>query len=190
MTLNMALIPNSGRKAAVGKVRTLTTNTNSLYQGRMENCQNQRQVKALFPVHWELTNHPRQVAEEDYDFDSDSNDTEEEERPSPVKRSKKSNKADSDESSVIYIFLFILPIMLSSFMYLLQMENGDDQVDVLWLPEIEEVFGFPRHYTDVGNLSRSERQKLLGHTWSVPIITFIMSKLKNYTLPATSHLSD
>ena len=119
MTLNMALIPNSGRKAAVGTVRTLTTNTNSLYQGRMENCQNQRQVKALFPVHWELTNHPRQVAEEDYDFDSDSNDTEEEERPSPVKRSKKSNKADSDESSVIYIFLFILPIMLSSFMYLL-----------------------------------------------------------------------
>jgi len=106
MTLNMALIPNSGRKAAVGKVRTLTTNTNSLYQGRMENCQNQRQVKALFPVHWELNNHPRQVADEHYDYDSDSNDTEEEEeRPSPVKRSKKSNKADSDESSVKRLFL-------------------------------------------------------------------------------------
>ena len=113
MTLNMALIPNSGRKAAVGKVRTLTTNTNSLYQGRMENCQNQRQVKALFPVHWELTNHPRQVADED-DFDSDSNDTEEEERPSPVKRSKKSNKADSDESSVIYIFFLIFYLHLLS----------------------------------------------------------------------------
>lgn len=65
------------------------------------------------------------------------------------------------------------------------MEAGcSEKVDVLWLPEIEEVFGYPRHYTDVGNLSRGDRQKLLGHTWSVPIIAFIMSKLKNYTLPA------
>ena len=67
-----------------------------------------------------------------------------------------------------------------------QEEERDEQVDVLWLPEIEEVFGYPRHYTDVGNLSRSDRQKLLGHTWSVPIIAFIMSQLKNYTLQATS----
>lgn len=57
-------------------------------------------------------------------------------------------------------------------------------MDVLWLPEIEEVFGFPRHYTDVGNLSRSDRQKLLGHTWSVPIITFIFSRLRDYTVAA------
>lgn len=53
MTLNMALIPNSGRQAALNKVRTLTTNTNSLLQGRTENCNSRKDIMSLFPVHWD-----------------------------------------------------------------------------------------------------------------------------------------
>jgi hypothetical protein len=51
----------------------------------------------------------------------------------------------------------------------------------LWLQEIEKVFGFPQHYTDVGNISRTDRQKLLGHAWSVPVIAHIFTPLKEYT---------
>lgn len=63
-------------------------------------------------------------------------------------------------------------------------EEDLSQADVLWLQEIEHVFGLPRHFTDVGNLSRSDRQKLLGHAWSVPVIVSIFSHLKDYTLTA------
>jgi hypothetical protein len=50
--------------------------------------------------------------------------------------------------------------------------------DILWLPELERVFGFPRHYTDFGNLTISKRQQLLGRSWSVPVIKWIFEPLK------------
>lgn len=49
-TLDKSLMPNSGRKATQRKIRTLTTNTNSLLQGRTENCSNRREITSLFPV--------------------------------------------------------------------------------------------------------------------------------------------
>jgi len=158
MTLDMALIPNSGRHAALSKVRTLTTNTNSLLQGRTENCSNRKEIMSLFPVHWDASKaEATKSPEKDGETSSSS-------RKKKKKKKSRHHHEESDHASE---------------------EDGDkEQVDVLWLPEIEEVFGYPRHYTDVGNLSRSDRQKLLGHTWSVPIIAFIMSQLKNYTLQA------
>lgn len=42
------------------------------------------------------------------------------------------------------------------------------------------IFGFPEHYTDVANLSASRRLKLLGQSWSVPVIRHLLSPLCNY----------
>lgn len=50
LTLDKSLMPNSGRRATQAKVRTLTTNTNSLLQGRTENCANRKELASLFPV--------------------------------------------------------------------------------------------------------------------------------------------
>ena len=93
MTLNMALIPNSGRQAALSKVRTLTTNTNSLLQGRTENCISRKDLMSLFPVHWDskLQPQPRERHEES---------------PSTSRKKKRRKKArhspeKSDRSSVI-----------------------------------------------------------------------------------------
>ena len=54
------------------------------------------------------------------------------------------------------------------------------------------LFGFPDHYTDVANLGRHGRQKLLGRAWSVPVIRHLFSPLKEFyksstqsTLPST-----
>ena len=44
--------------------------------------------------------------------------------------------------------------------------------------KLYRLFGFPDHYTDVGNLGRSGRQKLLGKAWSVPVIRHLLSPLK------------
>lgn len=49
-TLEKSLMPNSGRRAAQDKIRTLTTNTNSLLQGRTENCKSSKDLASLFPV--------------------------------------------------------------------------------------------------------------------------------------------
>ncbi|XP_039872980.1 DNA (cytosine-5)-methyltransferase 3A-like [Simochromis diagramma] len=38
----------------------------------------------------------------------------------------------------------------------------DNKEDILWCTEMERVFGFPVHYTDVSNMSRLARQRLLG----------------------------
>ena len=43
-------MPNSGRRAAQDKIRTLTTNANSLLQGRTENCKSSKDFASLFPV--------------------------------------------------------------------------------------------------------------------------------------------
>ncbi|NWH45212.1 DNM3B methyltransferase, partial [Fregata magnificens] len=48
------------------------------------------------------------------------------------------------------------------------------------LPGMNRIFGFPVHYTDVSNIGRGARQKLLGRSWSVPVIRHLFSPLKDY----------
>ncbi|KAJ8265270.1 hypothetical protein COCON_G00143690 [Conger conger] len=52
--------------------------------------------------------------------------------------------------------------------------------DILWCTELERIFGFPVHYTDVSNMGRGARQKLLGRSWSVPVIRHLFAPLKDY----------
>ncbi|XP_011876208.1 PREDICTED: uncharacterized protein LOC105566647 isoform X2 [Vollenhovia emeryi] len=54
------------------------------------------------------------------------------------------------------------------------------KTDTIWITELEEIFGFPRHYTDVKNLSATNRQKLLGRSWSVQTLTAILQPLCFY----------
>ncbi|KAK2588190.1 hypothetical protein KPH14_004229 [Odynerus spinipes] len=53
-----------------------------------------------------------------------------------------------------------------------------DEADSLWITELEEIFGFPRHYTDVKNLSATKRQRLIGKSWSVQTLTAIFRSLR------------
>ena len=48
------------------------------------------------------------------------------------------------------------------------------------LPYPSRIFGFPKHYTDVRNMNRKERQKVLGKSWSVPVIRHLFAPLKDY----------
>ncbi|XP_073794109.1 DNA (cytosine-5)-methyltransferase 3B isoform X7 [Danio rerio] len=48
------------------------------------------------------------------------------------------------------------------------------------LPGMKRIFGFPVHYTDVSNMGRGARQKLLGRSWSVPVIRHLFAPLKDY----------
>ena len=57
-------------------------------------------------------------------------------------------------------------------------DTGGD--DGLWTTEMERIFGFPSHYTDIGNLSRVSRQRLLGRAWSVPVVRHLLAPLKDY----------
>ncbi|KAK7128668.1 hypothetical protein R3I94_017036 [Phoxinus phoxinus] len=56
--------------------------------------------------------------------------------------------------------------------------NGKD--DSLWITELEKIFGFPKHYTDVKNMGRMQRQRVLGKSWSVPVIRHLLAPLKDY----------
>ncbi|XP_023652416.1 DNA (cytosine-5)-methyltransferase 3B-like isoform X1 [Paramormyrops kingsleyae] len=56
--------------------------------------------------------------------------------------------------------------------------NGKE--DILWCTEMERIFGFPVHYTDVSNMGRGARQRLLGRSWSVPVIRHLFAPLKDY----------
>ncbi|XP_023682297.1 DNA (cytosine-5)-methyltransferase 3A isoform X1 [Paramormyrops kingsleyae] len=56
----------------------------------------------------------------------------------------------------------------------------NEKEDILWCSEMERVFGFPVHYTDVSNMSRLARQRLLGRSWSVPVIRHLFAPLKEY----------
>ncbi|KAA8591366.1 hypothetical protein FQN60_002309 [Etheostoma spectabile] len=56
--------------------------------------------------------------------------------------------------------------------------NGKE--DYLWCTEMEQIFGFPKHYTDVNNMGRNQRQKVLGRSWSVPVIRHLFAPLKDY----------
>ncbi|XP_061529922.1 DNA (cytosine-5)-methyltransferase 3C-like [Phycodurus eques] len=56
----------------------------------------------------------------------------------------------------------------------------NDKEDFLWLTEMEQIFGFPKHYTDVNNMGRMQRQKVLGRSWSVPVVRHLLAPLKDY----------
>ncbi|XP_054709326.1 DNA (cytosine-5)-methyltransferase 3B-like [Uloborus diversus] len=56
--------------------------------------------------------------------------------------------------------------------------NGE--CDVIWVTELERIFGFPLHYTDTGNLSITTRRELLGRSWSVPVIKNILRPLRHF----------
>ncbi|XP_050951787.1 DNA (cytosine-5-)-methyltransferase 3 beta, duplicate b.2 [Labeo rohita] len=56
--------------------------------------------------------------------------------------------------------------------------NGKD--DNIWITEMEKIFGFPKHYTDVKNMGRMQRQRVLGKSWSVPVIRHLLAPLKDY----------
>ncbi|XP_061701921.1 DNA (cytosine-5)-methyltransferase 3C-like [Syngnathoides biaculeatus] len=56
--------------------------------------------------------------------------------------------------------------------------NGKE--DFLWLTEMEQIFGFPKHYTDVNNMGRVQRQRVLGRSWSVPVVRHLLAPLKDY----------
>ncbi|KAL1467384.1 hypothetical protein MTO96_042227 [Rhipicephalus appendiculatus] len=43
-----------------------------------------------------------------------------------------------------------------------------------------QLFGFPRHYTDVGNISLGKRRQLLGKAWSVPVVCHILRPLRSF----------
>ncbi|XP_038550948.1 DNA (cytosine-5)-methyltransferase 3C-like, partial [Micropterus salmoides] len=58
------------------------------------------------------------------------------------------------------------------------LQNGRE--DNLWITELEKIFGFPKHYTDVRNMNRQQRQKVLGKAWSVPVIRHLFAPLKDY----------
>ncbi|XP_068671566.1 DNA (cytosine-5)-methyltransferase 3A-like [Montipora capricornis] len=58
--------------------------------------------------------------------------------------------------------------------------DGQEKEDILWITEMERLFGLPSHYTDVSNMGRSQRQRLLGKSWSVPVIRHLLSPLKDY----------
>ncbi|KAM8864144.1 uncharacterized protein AB9W97_018615 isoform 1-T3 [Spinachia spinachia] len=58
------------------------------------------------------------------------------------------------------------------------LQNGKE--DNLWITELERIFGFPKHYTDVRNMNRQQRQKVLGKAWSVPVIRHLFAPLKDY----------
>ena len=52
--------------------------------------------------------------------------------------------------------------------------------------DVIRLFGFPDHYTDVANLGRCGRQRLLGKAWSVPVIRHLLSPLKDYFKSSTT----
>ena len=56
--------------------------------------------------------------------------------------------------------------------------NGDN--DGVWITELEQIFGFSRHYTDVRNLCATKRLKLIGRAWSVQTIVEIFRPLRNF----------
>ena len=54
----------------------------------------------------------------------------------------------------------------------------NEKEDILRCTKMERVFGFPVHYTDVSNMSHLATQRLLGRSWSVPVIRHLFALLK------------
>lgn len=57
--------------------------------------------------------------------------------------------------------------------------NTNNELDTAWVTELELIFGFPAHYTDIANIGPTYRQVLLGRAWSVPVIQFLLGFLHN-----------
>ncbi|NXX96498.1 DNM3B methyltransferase, partial [Centropus bengalensis] len=74
-------------------------------------------------------------------------------------------------------FLECNPVMIDAIKI-----SAAHQAHYFWgnLPGMNRIFGFPLHYSDVSNLGRGARQKLLGKSWSVPVIRHLFSPLKDY----------
>ena len=43
-----------------------------------------------------------------------------------------------------------------------------------------QIFGFPTHYTDVGNLNNKDRKRLLVKAWSVPVVSHLVKGIQQY----------
>ena len=53
-------------------------------------------------------------------------------------------------------------------------------VESLYLLYCFRLFGFPDHYTDVGNIAPTKRQKILAKSWSVPVVQHILRPLTQF----------
>ena len=60
-------------------------------------------------------------------------------------------------------------------------EDGEESA--LTITEREVLLGFSKHYTDVG-LSLTRRNKLLGKSWRVPVITYLLQPLADMYVKA------
>ncbi|CAC5368096.1 unnamed protein product [Mytilus coruscus] len=56
--------------------------------------------------------------------------------------------------------------------------NGKD--DIIWISELERVFGFPDHYTDVGNITVTKRRQMIGRAWSIPVLKKILNTITDF----------
>ncbi|XP_052103473.1 uncharacterized protein LOC127736951 [Mytilus californianus] len=56
--------------------------------------------------------------------------------------------------------------------------NGKD--DIIWISELERVFGFPDHYSDVGNITVTKRRQMIGRAWSIPVLKKILNTLTDF----------
>ncbi len=75
--------------------------------------------------------------------------------------------------------IFINSIFLVSLIELID-RNTHYIIDQKLSYSLLRIFGFPVHYTDVSNMGRGARQKLLGRSWSVPVIRHLFAPLKDY----------
>lgn len=66
------------------------------------------------------------------------------------------------------------------FMYMFLCNYGDKPTTSEHILYFVRIFGFPKHYTDVKNMGRLQRQKVLGKSWSVPVIRHLFAPLKDY----------
>ncbi|KAK9694866.1 C-5 cytosine-specific DNA methylase [Popillia japonica] len=55
--------------------------------------------------------------------------------------------------------------------------SEETNIDII---ELEEIFGFPRNYTKVEDLTKNTRQQLLGRAWSVQTICMLFRCLQDY----------
>ncbi|XP_062947163.1 DNA (cytosine-5)-methyltransferase 3B isoform X10 [Cynocephalus volans] len=82
-----------------------------------------------------------------------------------------------DDKKDISRFLECNPVMIDAIKV-----SAAHRARYFWgnLPGMNRIFGFPVHYTDVSNMGRGARQKLLGRSWSVPVIRHLFAPLKDY----------
>ncbi|KAF5276678.1 hypothetical protein FQA39_LY06482 [Lamprigera yunnana] len=64
--------------------------------------------------------------------------------------------------------------------------TANNQEDIIWVTELERVFGLPTHYTDTGNLNTAKRLQLLGKAWSIPVMMHLFSILTYFCSPLST----